>query len=210
MRMASALACLAALSSAYSRVSAVAGLRELPGATIVSGGLVAFGHRTIPGACLGMDRHYDPRPPRHWCGSPRLVRRRRITCRAPACAHGPAPRAYRRRRQRDHGAHRRRPARPVLLPSLYEQVILHYGAITAGLSQLPFALALIAAAGAAAPLIARRGSKTVLSAGLVLLAGGLVWFGRNHNGPSINGQATWPPNLVPLIYPLAGIGITIS
>ena len=92
--------------------------------------------------------------------------------------------------------------------SPYEQVILHYGAITAGLSQLPFALALIAAA--AAPLIARRGSKTVLSAGLVLLAGGLVWFGRNHNGLSINGQATWPPNLVPLIYPGAGIGITIS
>lgn len=94
--------------------------------------------------------------------------------------------------------------------SLYEQVILHYGAITAGLSQLPFASALIAAADAAAPLIARRGSKTVLSAGLVLLAGGLVWFGRNHNGLSINGQATWPPNLVPLIYPGAGIGITIS
>ena len=42
--------------------------------------------------------------------------------------------------------------------SLYVQVILHYGAITAWLSQLPLALALITAAGAAAPLIARRGS----------------------------------------------------
>jgi hypothetical protein len=75
-----------------------------------------LGHRTIPGACLGMDRHDDPRPPRHWCGSPRRVRRRRITYRAPACADGPALRAYRRRRRRDHGAHRRRPARRVSLP----------------------------------------------------------------------------------------------
>ncbi len=41
--MALVLACLAALSSsACSRVSAVAGLRELPGATIVTGGLVAL------------------------------------------------------------------------------------------------------------------------------------------------------------------------
>src|SRR5258707_14030247 len=41
--MASVLACRAALSSsACSRVSAVAGLRELPGATIVTGGLVAL------------------------------------------------------------------------------------------------------------------------------------------------------------------------
>ncbi len=34
-----------------------------------------LGHRTIPGACLGMDRHHDPRPPRHRCGSCRSTSR---------------------------------------------------------------------------------------------------------------------------------------
>jgi EmrB/QacA subfamily drug resistance transporter len=61
--------------------------------------------------------------------------------------------------------------------SLYEQLVLGYGPVTAGLSQLPLAMALILAAGVAAPLIARFSNRLVLSAGLLVLAAGLVWFG---------------------------------
>lgn len=61
--------------------------------------------------------------------------------------------------------------------SLYEQIVLGYGPITAGLSQLPLALALILAAGMAAPLIARLSDRVVLTAGLLGLAAGLTWFG---------------------------------
>ncbi|MET3807847.1 EmrB/QacA subfamily drug resistance transporter [Nakamurella sp. UYEF19] len=61
--------------------------------------------------------------------------------------------------------------------SLYEQFVLGYGPITAGLSQLPLALALILAAGFAGPLIARFSDRAVLTAGLLGLAAGLCWFG---------------------------------
>ncbi|MDH2412844.1 MFS transporter [Nocardioides sp. CER19] len=60
--------------------------------------------------------------------------------------------------------------------SLYEQLVLGYGAVTAGLSQLPLALALIAAAGLAAPLMERFGTRTVLAGALVVFAAGLGWF----------------------------------
>nr|WP_269457501.1 MFS transporter [Nakamurella panacisegetis] len=62
--------------------------------------------------------------------------------------------------------------------SLYEQIVLGYGPITAGLSQLPLAAALILAAGSAAPLIARFSARAVLTAGLLGVAAGLVWFAQ--------------------------------
>ena len=62
--------------------------------------------------------------------------------------------------------------------SLYEQIVLGYGPITAGLSQLPLAVALILAAGLAAPLIARFSDRSVLTAGLLGVAAGLVWFAQ--------------------------------
>jgi len=61
--------------------------------------------------------------------------------------------------------------------SLYEQVVLGYGAVAAGLSQLPMALALIAAAGLAPVIIKQTGTRTTLASGLVLLAAGLAWLG---------------------------------
>lgn len=60
--------------------------------------------------------------------------------------------------------------------SLYEQIVLGYGAVTAGLSQLPLALALIAAAGTAAPLMARFSTRTVLAGALTVFAAGLGWL----------------------------------
>ncbi|WGL50622.1 DHA2 family efflux MFS transporter permease subunit [Nocardioides sp. BP30] len=60
--------------------------------------------------------------------------------------------------------------------SLYEQIVLGYGAVTAGLSQLPLALALIVAAGVAAPLMMKLSTPTVLTGALLTFAVGLGWL----------------------------------
>lgn len=60
--------------------------------------------------------------------------------------------------------------------SLYEQIVLGYGPIRTGISQLPLAAALVLAASAAAPLIIRMGSRMVLTGALLVLAGGLGWL----------------------------------
>jgi EmrB/QacA subfamily drug resistance transporter len=62
--------------------------------------------------------------------------------------------------------------------NLYLQEILGYSAIHAGLSQLPFGLLLITAAGAAGPLTERVGTKPLLVGGLVLFTVGLAWLSR--------------------------------
>ncbi|MBO0693204.1 MAG: MFS transporter [Acidimicrobiaceae bacterium] len=62
--------------------------------------------------------------------------------------------------------------------SLYMQRVLGYSAVTAGLSQLPIAGGTIVAAGLASPLVTRYGTRRVLLSGLMLLAGGLVWFAQ--------------------------------
>jgi hypothetical protein len=61
--------------------------------------------------------------------------------------------------------------------SLYEQVVLGYGAVAAGLSQLPMALTLTAAAGLAPVIVKQIGTRATLASGLVLLTAGLAWFG---------------------------------
>ena len=60
--------------------------------------------------------------------------------------------------------------------TLYMQQVLHYSPIHAGLSYLPLALTIIVAAGAGGQLVTRFGFKPVLAAGMVLIAGGLLWF----------------------------------
>ena len=62
--------------------------------------------------------------------------------------------------------------------SLYMQNVLGYSAIKAGLSYLPLAVTIIIAAGIASALVTRIGYKPILAAGMVLIAGGLVWFGQ--------------------------------
>ncbi|MFZ4893857.1 MFS transporter [Plantibacter sp. Mn2098] len=60
--------------------------------------------------------------------------------------------------------------------SVYLQAVLHYDALTAGLSQLPLAGALVLVAGVVPSIVARIGTKTTLIASLLVLAGGLVWL----------------------------------
>jgi MFS family permease len=56
--------------------------------------------------------------------------------------------------------------------------VLGYGALKAGVSYLPLAVTIIISAGIASQLVTRVGFKPVLLAGLLLIAGGLVWFAQ--------------------------------
>ncbi len=79
--------------------------------------------------------------------------------------------------------------------SLYLQDVLHYSPIKAGISYLPLAVGIILSAGAASVLVTRVGFKPTLIAGLLMIAGALLWFSRvpapggtylaNVVGPSI-------------------------
>jgi EmrB/QacA subfamily drug resistance transporter len=62
--------------------------------------------------------------------------------------------------------------------SLYLQDVLHYSPIKTGISYLPLAVGIILSAGAASQLVTRVGFKPPLIGGLLLIAGGLVWFSQ--------------------------------
>jgi EmrB/QacA subfamily drug resistance transporter len=62
--------------------------------------------------------------------------------------------------------------------SLYLQDVLHYSPIKTGISYLPLAVGIIVSAGVASQLVTRLGFKLPLIAGMLLIAGGLVWFSR--------------------------------
>jgi EmrB/QacA subfamily drug resistance transporter len=62
--------------------------------------------------------------------------------------------------------------------SLYLQNVLHYSPIKTGISYLPLAVGIIVSAGLASQLVTRIGFKPVLIAGLLFIAGGLIWFSQ--------------------------------
>ena len=62
--------------------------------------------------------------------------------------------------------------------SLYLQNVLHYSPIKTGISYLPLAIGIILSAGAASQLVTRFGFKPPLIAGLLFIAGGLLWFSQ--------------------------------
>jgi EmrB/QacA subfamily drug resistance transporter len=62
--------------------------------------------------------------------------------------------------------------------SLYLQDVMHYSAIKTGIAYLPLAVGIIVSAGVASQLVTRLGFKTPLIAGLLLIAGGLLWFSQ--------------------------------
>jgi EmrB/QacA subfamily drug resistance transporter len=62
--------------------------------------------------------------------------------------------------------------------SLYLQDVLGYSPIKTGISYLPLAVGIILSAGAASQLTNKVGFKLPLIGGLLLIAGGLLWFGQ--------------------------------
>jgi EmrB/QacA subfamily drug resistance transporter len=62
--------------------------------------------------------------------------------------------------------------------SLYMQNVLHFSPIKTGIAYLPLAVGIILTAGLASQLVTRFGFKPVLILGLLLIAGGLIWFSR--------------------------------
>ena len=60
--------------------------------------------------------------------------------------------------------------------SLYLQEVLHYSPIKTGIAYLPLAVGIIISAGPASQVVTRIGFRPTLISGLLLVAGGLVWF----------------------------------
>jgi len=95
--------------------------------------------------------------------------------------------------------------------SLYLQDVLHYSPIRAGVSYLPLAVGIILSAGAASPLVTRVGFKPPLIAGLLLIAGGLLWFSRvPATGGSFASDILGPSLLAAVGLGFAFVPVTIA
>jgi MFS family permease len=94
--------------------------------------------------------------------------------------------------------------------SLYMQQVLGYDALKAGLSYLPLALGIIVSAGIASQLVTRFGVKPILVGGLVLTAGGLVWFAQVSPGGSYVGDILFPSLLAAFGLGFAFVPMTIA
>src|ERR671919_58951 len=62
--------------------------------------------------------------------------------------------------------------------SLYMQQVLGYSPLHTGLSYLPLAVTIIVAAGLGGQLVTRFGFKPILAAGMLFVAGGMLWFSQ--------------------------------
>jgi EmrB/QacA subfamily drug resistance transporter len=94
--------------------------------------------------------------------------------------------------------------------SLYMQQVLGFDALEAGLAYLPLAVGIIISAGLASQLTTRFGFKPVLIAGLVLTAGGLVWFSQVSPGGSYVGDVLFPSLLAAVGLGFAFVPMTIA
>lgn len=94
--------------------------------------------------------------------------------------------------------------------SLYEQQVLRYSALQAGLSQLPLAVTIVAAAGLASRLVSRSGLKPALLAGLVLFSAGLAWLAQVTDTSSFAADILGPSLLIGAGLGLAFAALTIG
>jgi EmrB/QacA subfamily drug resistance transporter len=88
--------------------------------------------------------------------------------------------------------------------SLYLQDVMHYSPIKTGISYLPLAIGIIVAAGVAAQLVNRFGFKPPLIVGLLLIAGGLIWFSQLPG----TGGSYWRDILGPSLLAAVGLGFS--
>ena len=89
------------------------------------------------------------------------------------------------------------------LLTLYMQQVLHYSALKTGVAYVALTLSIIAFSGLAQALANRIGVRPVLTAGLVLSAGGLVLYAQLP----VHGQYFW--DLFPA-YLLSGVGMAFT
>ncbi len=95
--------------------------------------------------------------------------------------------------------------------SLYLQNVLHYSPIKTGVSYLPLAIGIIISAGLASQLVTWVGFKPPLIAGMLLIAGALIWFSRVPGvGGSYLGDVLGPSLLAALGLGLAFVPVTIA
>jgi predicted MFS family arabinose efflux permease len=95
--------------------------------------------------------------------------------------------------------------------SLYLQNVLHFSAIRTGLSYLPLAVGIIISAGIGSQLVTRIGFKPVLIGGLLLIAGGLVWFSQvPARGGSFSADVLGPSLLAAFGLGFSFVSVTIG
>ena len=95
--------------------------------------------------------------------------------------------------------------------SLYLQNVLHYSPIKTGISYLPLAVGIIISAGLASQLVTRIGFRPTLIAGLLLVAGGLLWFSQvPGSGGSFAADVLGPSLLAALGFGFAFVSVTIA
>jgi EmrB/QacA subfamily drug resistance transporter len=95
--------------------------------------------------------------------------------------------------------------------SLYLQEVLHYSPIKTGISYLPLAVGIIISAGAASQLVTRLGFKPPLIAGMLLIAGGLLWFSQvPATGGSYAADVLGPSLLAAVGLGFAFVPVTIA
>ncbi len=95
--------------------------------------------------------------------------------------------------------------------SLYLQNVLHYSPIKTGISYLPLAVGIIISAGVASQLVTRIGFRPTLIAGLLLVAGGLLWFSQvPGSGGSFAADVLGPSLLAALGFGFAFVSVTIA
>jgi len=95
--------------------------------------------------------------------------------------------------------------------SLYLQDVLHYSPIKTGIAYLPLAVGIILSAAAAAQLVTRVGFKPPLIAGILLVAGGLLWFSQvPATGGSFAADVLGPSLLAGAGFGPAFVSVTIA
>ena len=95
--------------------------------------------------------------------------------------------------------------------SLYLQDVMGYSPIKTGLAYLPLAVGIIIAAGVASQLVTRVGFKPPLIAGILLVAGGLLWFSHAPaTGGSFTADVLGPSLLAGVGFGLAFVPVTIA
>ena len=96
------------------------------------------------------------------------------------------------------------------LLTLYTQQVLGYTPLEAGLAQLPIALLIVASAAPAQQLVTRIGPRVPFAAGLVMVAGGLLWFSQVSAGGTFLADILGPSVLAGVGAALAFIAGTIA